>query len=101
VLVEEYIAGDELTVGIVGNDPPRIIGVMRVVPNQPGAHFIYSLEVKRDYRRQVKYECPAELDASALERVSAAALHAYRALGCRDVSRVDYRLRDAVPYFLK
>ena len=30
VLVEEFIAGDELTVGVLGNDPPRIIGVMRV-----------------------------------------------------------------------
>ncbi len=35
ILVEEYIAGEELTVGIVGNDPPRIIGVLRVVPQRP------------------------------------------------------------------
>ena len=58
VLVEEYIAGDELTVGIVGNQPAQIVGVMRVVPNEATEHFVYSLEVKRDFRRQVRYECP-------------------------------------------
>ena len=29
ILVEEFIDGDELTVGMVGNDPPGIIGIMR------------------------------------------------------------------------
>src|SRR5262249_25103576 len=32
MLVEEFIAGDEVTVGIVGNAPPRVIGALRVVP---------------------------------------------------------------------
>ena len=32
---EEYIEGDELTVGVLGNDEPRVIGVMRVVPLRP------------------------------------------------------------------
>src|SRR6185503_11731912 len=63
VLVEEYIQGDELTVGVLGNDPPRIIGVMRVVPLQPTERFIYSLEVKRDWERQVRYEVPPRLPA--------------------------------------
>jgi D-alanine-D-alanine ligase len=53
VLVEEFIAGDELTVGMLGNEPPRILGVMRVRPRQATEHFVYSLEVKRDFRRLV------------------------------------------------
>lgn len=101
ILVEEYIQGDELTVGVLGNDPPKIIGVMRVVPNEPAEHFVYSLEVKRDYLRQVKYEVPAPLDPTATVAVERATLTAYRALGCRDVARVDFRLRDGVPYFLE
>src|SRR5207248_3212313 len=48
ILVEEFIDGDELTVGMIGNDPPEILGVMRVLPNRTGGPFIYSLEVKRD-----------------------------------------------------
>jgi len=101
ILVEEYIAGDELTVGVIGNDPPRVIGVMRVVPQQPTERFVYSLEVKRDWQRQVRYECPARLPSHDLKAVEDAALKAFLALGCRDVARVDFRLRDGVPYFLE
>ena len=98
VLVEEFIAGDELTVGILGD---RVLGVMRVVPNRPDPQFVYSLDVKRDWRNRVRYECPARLPAEALEKVQAAALTSCRALGCRDVARVDFRLRDGVPYFIE
>jgi len=31
-LVEEFIEGDEVTVGIIGNSPPEILGIMRVLP---------------------------------------------------------------------
>lgn len=100
LLVEEYVAGDELTVGLVGNEP-QLVGVMRVVPTRPTDHFVYSLEVKRDYERQVRYECPAPLPAGATEAVERAAVKVFRLLGCRDVARVDFRLRDGVPYFLE
>jgi D-alanine-D-alanine ligase len=101
VLVEEFIAGDELTVGVLGNDPPQVLGVMRVLPRRPNGRFIYSLEIKRDWERQVTYEVPARLPAAATEAVHQAALAAYQVLGCRDVARVDFRLRDGVPYFLE
>jgi D-alanine-D-alanine ligase len=101
IMAEEYIEGDELTVGIIGNDPPRIVGVMRVLPSTPEEHFVYSLEVKRDFRRRVIYECPAKLEPYWLLLIEDVALTAYRALGCRDVARVDFRLRDGVPYFLE
>jgi D-alanine-D-alanine ligase len=101
ILIEEYVAGDELTVGVLDNDPPEILGVMRVLPRQATERFVYSLEVKRDYLRQVRYECPAPLSAAATGAVRHAALAAYRVLGCRDVSRVDFRLRGDVPYFLE
>ena len=101
ILLEEYIAGDEVTVGIYGNSPPRVLGVMRVLPRQPTAQFMYSLEVKRDYRRLVKYECPPALPAATLAAVERAALTAYQALGCRDISRVDFRIKGGMPYFLE
>jgi D-alanine-D-alanine ligase len=101
LLVEEFIAGEELTVGVVGNDPPRVIGVLRVVPLRREERFVYSLEVKRDYAQRVRYECPPRLPRADLEAVSEAALLAYRALGCRDIARIDYRVRDGVPYFLE
>jgi D-alanine-D-alanine ligase len=100
-LVEEYITGHELTVGIIGNSPPGVVGVMRVVPRRPTDCFVYSLEVKRDFRNQVDYECPPKLPPGRVEAVEKAALQAYKALGCRDVARIDFRLRDGVPYFIE
>jgi D-alanine-D-alanine ligase len=74
---------------------------MRVVPRQPTDRFIYSLEVKRDFENQVYYECPARLPAVSIRAIEEAALRAYAVLGCRDVSRLDFRLRGGVPYFLE
>ncbi|HEX4592420.1 MAG TPA: ATP-grasp domain-containing protein, partial [Gemmataceae bacterium] len=101
VLVEEFIAGDELTVGVIGNDPPCVLGVMRVIPNRADGPFVYSLEVKRDFRNLVTYECPARLAPDILAAVRTAALISYDAIGCRDVARIDFRLRDGVPYFIE
>jgi D-alanine-D-alanine ligase len=101
ILVEEYIEGDELTVGVYGNSPVRILGIMRVVPQFPVEKFIYSLEIKRDYRRLVKYECPAPLAPHVTAQVEKAAAAAFQALGCRDIARVDFRLRQGMPYFLE
>lgn len=102
ILIEKFIDGDELTVGVIGNDPPTVLGIMRVVPLEPTGEFVYSLEVKRDWQNQVRYEIPpAGYDQSLISKIEWAALDAYRALGCRDVARIDFRLRDGVPYFLE
>ena len=102
ILVEEFIDGDELTVGIVGDRPQRALGIMRVLPQQQqSAPFVYSLEVKRDWERLVRYESPAQLSPADTAAVERAALAAWRALGCRDVSRFDFRLREGTPYFLE
>jgi D-alanine-D-alanine ligase len=101
VLVEQFIQGEEVTVGVIGNDPPRVFGMLQVVPTQPTTHFVYSLEVKRDYKRRVRYEVPPKLPANVLPALEQAALKSYQALGCRDVSRVDFRIRDGIPYFLE
>jgi D-alanine-D-alanine ligase len=101
ILVEEYIQGDELTVGLVGNNNPTTVGILRVLPVEVTERFVYSLEIKRDFRRLVRYESPPHIPAAHVAAVEAAARVAFRVLGCRDVSRVDFRLRDGVPYFLE
>lgn len=101
VLLEEFIEGDEVTVGLVGNDPARIIGAMRIVPKVQKEKFVYSLEVKRDWTWQVQYECPAQLPAATLAALETAALSAYDILGIRDIARIDFRIRDGVPYFIE
>ena len=102
VMVEEFIDGDELTVGIVGNSAPRIVGVMRVLPKRKNGPFIYSLEVKRDYQNLVDYECPAGLNKRIMDKISGSSLKVFRALECRDFARIDFRVsRDGTPYFIE
>ncbi len=101
VIVEEFIYGDEVTTGLIGN-PPRVIGIMRVLPREADPDFVYSLEVKRDWERLVEYECPARLNPETMERIEDAAIKVFNTLGCRDISRVDFRIgRDGTPYFLE
>ncbi len=102
MLVEEFISGEEVTVGMVGNNPPKVVGIMRVVPRKKDADFVYSLEVKRDYEKLVDYECPAKLDKTILKHIEEYALKAFQVLECRDFARVDFRISpDGTPYFLE
>ncbi|MDD5702159.1 MAG: ATP-grasp domain-containing protein [Dehalococcoidales bacterium] len=102
VLIEEYVSGEEVTAGLVGNSPPEIIGIMRVVPRQKDSEFVYSLEVKRDYENLVDYECPAKLEKGTLQRIREYSLKAFEVLECRDFARVDFRIsRSGTPYFLE
>lgn len=100
LLAEEFIDGHEITVGILGNEKPRVLGVCRVRPREHVDQFIYNLEYKRDVNLVV-YESPAPLPKETLAVVQKDALTAYRAFGCRDVGRVDFRVRDGLPYFLE
>ncbi len=102
VMVEEFISGDEVTVGIIGNSPPKVIGMMRILPRKRDGRFVYSLEVKRDYLNLVDYESPPQLDDKVLAAIAAASLKVFRVLGCRDFARIDFRIApDGVPYFLE
>lgn len=102
VLVEKYIEGHEVTVGIVGNALPAIVGIMRVIPKKKFKTFVYSLEVKRDWRNLVEYECPARFSKSTMGKIARASIDVYKALGCRDFSRVDFRVdAGGTPYFLE
>ena len=102
VMVEQFIVGEEITVGVVGNSPPKVIGIMRVVPRKADPRFIYSLDVKRDYERLVDYEAPARLAPAVLKRIEESSLTAFSVLGCRDISRVDFRVdKSGTPYFLE
>jgi D-alanine-D-alanine ligase len=101
-LVEEIILGDEVTVGIVGNSPPNVLGIMRIIPKQREGYFIYNLDVKRNYLDLVEYDCPADLEEKVLQCIQVSSLRAFQALGCRDFARLDFRISTAgVPYFLE
>jgi D-alanine-D-alanine ligase len=102
VMMEEFITGDEVTLGIIGNSPPKVLGMMRILPKRRDSYFVYSFEVKRNYLDLVEYECPARLDSKVLQNLEESGLNAFRALGCRDFARLDFRVSpEGVPYFLE
>jgi D-alanine-D-alanine ligase len=94
VLVEEFVQGSELTVGIVGDEAFPVVEIV------PKVDF-YSYENK--YTKGASdYFCPARLDAATTQRVQAAALAAHRSLGLEVYSRVDVLLDSAGnPYVLE
>jgi D-alanine-D-alanine ligase len=93
VLIEEYIAGREFTVGLLGDKRPRILPPMEICfTDASKPRPIYDYEVKQDWEKHVRYECPAKLAPAELKAVERAALRTFTALDCRDVARVDLRM---------
>jgi D-alanine-D-alanine ligase len=95
MLCEEYIAGREFTVGILGNGaearafPPMEI-VFRRGTGLP--YDVYSFDVKQNYKQFIDYRCPAPLTPDQTAEMENAALAVFRLLGCRDFTRVDFRM---------
>jgi D-alanine-D-alanine ligase len=98
-LVEAFLPGREFTVAILGNgEGARALPLVEIrfdaLP--AGAKPIYGYEAKWIWDTPERpleiFRCPADVDADLATRVSATALDAFRALGCRDWSRVDLRL---------
>jgi len=103
VLAEHFIDGREFTVGVLGNEIPYLIGIMEIRFRKeitpPSRHFIYSMEIKRDWEKLCEYIAPPDIPASLVKKISQSALAAYRALGCRDVTRIDFRVNPAGEVF--
>ena len=103
-LAEEFLPGAEVTVGVVGNgERARVLGMMEVAASNgaPGP-FVYSVEVKRDFLRRVRYHVPPRLPSATREELARLALTACRLLGCRDVARLDFRCdAEGRPRFLE
>ncbi|OLE52419.1 MAG: hypothetical protein AUG51_18120 [Acidobacteria bacterium 13_1_20CM_3_53_8] len=104
VLVEEFLSGMEITVGVVGNYPnARVLGMMEIAPaDSDEKEFVYSVEIKRDWQRRVRYHVPPRVEAKKIAELENLALKAYSLLGCRDVARIDFRLdSEGQPRFLE
>lgn len=84
ILVERYIRGRELTVGILEEKPLPIVEVM-------ARRSFYDYEAK--YKDAgTRYECPAKLEAGLARQLQKIAVHAHQALGCEVMSRADFIL---------
>jgi len=99
VLCEQFIAGRELTVAILGQGSSvRSLPVIEIVA--PAGNYDYTNKYFTD---DTRYDCPACLPQALAERVADLALQAFRAVGCEGWGRVDVMLRqtDAEPFLLE
>jgi D-alanine-D-alanine ligase len=92
VLIETYIPGKEVTVGILGE---QALGAMEVIARGE----FHSYEVKYTPGRE-EFLLPAPLPPTVCERVLSVALAAHKALGCRGYSRVDTRVNEQGEVFV-
>lgn len=94
VIVEEYIAGKELTVGVIKN---RMLPVIEIVPK----HDFFDYECK--YQDGLTdYILPAGIPDEQARELQNLAFKAHNLLGCNGYSRVDFRVsEDGEPYILE
>jgi D-alanine-D-alanine ligase len=86
VLIERYIPGKELTCAVMGD---TALDVIEIVPTMR----FYDYEAKYAPGGS-KHELPAKILPKVYQRVRRMALQAHRALGCRGVTRADFRYDD-------
>ena len=87
VMVEHYVAGRELTCAVMGD---VALGVTEIIPTGPG---FYDYDAKYAPGGS-KHECPAKLKPNIYQKIQTLTLKAHLAIGCRGVSRSDFRLDD-------
>ena len=123
VLVERYIPGREFDVAVIDDPEPRALPVSEIVfspsfyrptpthdspltthHSEPWPILTYEAKWNpaSDEYRQSQPRCPAEVDSVLACRLQDLAVQAYRATGCRDYARVDFRTSPAgEPYLLE
>ena len=96
-LVEKFISGPELTVGVLGD---RVLPVIQIVPQSERAFYDYQAKYKDD---NTTYLVNPPLDPSLLKRIQEMSLTVFRTVGCRDLSRIDWLIEKTTnqPYFLE
>lgn len=100
-LIEEYIAGREINIGLIGNDPVQTLPAVELIFNE--GIPIYTYEDKMHLsRRRVEKICPAALNPEQNILLQSLAIEAFKSLGCFDSARVDFRLDSTGnPYILE
>jgi D-alanine-D-alanine ligase len=97
VLIEAYLPGPEFNVGLLGLPDPEPLPIAEVVYQpSPGSWPILTYDAKwvagspADLASPVR--CPALIDTALASALGRLAVDAFRATGCRDYARVDFRL---------
>ena len=96
-LIEQFIDGPELTVGVLDG---RALPVIQIIPNRERTFYDYQAKYHDD---NTQYLVNPPMPASLLHRVQDLSLTVFEGLGCRDISRIDWRIDKTTgeAYFLE
>ena len=87
VLVEEFIAGRELTCAVMGD---VALGVTEIIPV---GHNFYDYDAKY-VEGGSNHVCPAEITPKIYQKIQTLSVAAHKALGCKGITRSDFRYDD-------
>ena len=94
ILVEEYIPGKEIQVAVMGN---KALGAIELIPTRE----FYDYKAKYSTKAKTKHVMPASLSQKKYNEVLFVAKKAHKILGCRGVTRSDFRFYKNKFYLLE
>ena len=86
VMVEQFVAGREITAGVLGNTDPVALPLIEIIPGDGYTFFDYNAKYKAGASREI---CPAPIDEGLAARAREYGVAAHKALQLRGYSRTD------------
>ncbi|MCB2188300.1 MAG: D-alanine--D-alanine ligase [Deltaproteobacteria bacterium] len=86
VLLEEFLAGVEVTAGVLGEPEPQALPLVEILPTEKYTFFDYEAKYTPGATKEI---CPARLDPATTRQVQELGLAAHQALGLTGYSRTD------------
>ena len=94
ILIEEFIPGREIQVAIIGK---KKLGAIELKPKRK----FYDYEAKYNPKAKTKHIIPVDLNKSNLKKITDIALSAHKAIGCKGVTRSDFKFHNGRFYLLE
>ena len=94
VMIEEFIGGREIQVAIMGNNK---LGAIELKPKRK----FYDYQAKYDAKAKTEHIIPVELSKNKLDEVMNMALKAHKVIGCKGVTRSDFKFYNNKFYLLE
>ena len=93
ILIEEFIPGREIQVAIMDN---KILGAIELEPKRK----FYDYEAKYNSSAKTKHLIPVDLNKNNLAKVTSIAREAHKIIGCKGVTRSDFKFFNGKSYLL-
>ncbi len=98
VLIESFIDGREITVGVIGNLQVTPLPVVEIICNKEHAFFDYKAKYTKGVTKEI---CPAKIDEKLTKKAQKLAISAHFALSCSGYSRTDMIIKNDIIYVLE